>query len=177
MKKQTLIRKFIEYHTPTYKQLQIFCKYCHVIGSDATKLPTITKSNTTNVSFESFVQWVFIVDKTLTKNKLKVNGYYCTNISFWRSRKNIIVKNGRYYLTKECIEEGNSLYTFNKSLQLKHYKKLVKHYRHNYNLTFERLRDANRKHYKQKDDLEDVQKFLETFRYLIYQFNKIEKNV
>lgn len=177
MKKQTLIRKFIECHTPTYKQLQIFSKYCNVIGSDATKLPTITKSNNNNVSFDAFVQWVFIVDKTLTKDKLKVNGYYCTNISLWRLRKNIIVKNGKYYLSKECIDEGNSLYTFNKSLQLKHYKKLVKHYRYNYNLTFKRLQDAKRKEWNQKDDLEDVQKFLETFRHLIYQFNKIENSI
>jgi len=177
MKKQPLIRKFIEYHTPTYKQLQIFCKYCHVIGSDAKKLPTITKSNNTNVSFDAFVQWVFIVDKTLTKDKLKVNGYYCTNISYWIGRKNIIVKNGKYHLSKECIEEGNSLYVFNKSLQLKHYKYMIKHYRYRYQQTFQRLQEATRKEWNKKDELEDVQKFLETFRHLIHQFNKIENSI
>ena len=177
MKKQILIRKFIQYHTPTYKQLQIFCKYCNVIGSDATKLPTITKSTNTNVSFDSFAQWVFIVDKTLTKDKLKVNGYYCTNISFWRGRKNIIVKNGKYHLSKECIEEGNSLYTFNKSLQLKHYKKLVKHYRDLSYKRYYQLREIQNKELTQEREQRDINNFLYTMESLIEQYNYLKKSL
>lgn len=177
MKKCTLIRRFIYEYKPTRKQLEIFCKYCRVIGSDAKQLPTINKSNTTNVSFEAFVKWLFKVDSTLTKKQLEVNGWYGANISYWKSIGNVIVKRGKYHLTKECKEEGNSLYRRTKKRELAHYKWLANSWRNSYYRISRTNQEMIQRKFKEEREQKDINNFLYTMESLIEQYNYLKKSL
>jgi len=177
MKKHILIRRFIDEYKPTSKQLRIFCKYCNVIGSDAKQLPTINKSNNTNVSFEAFVKWLFKVDSTMTSKQLGVIGWYGTNIAHWKSIGNVIVKRGKHHLTKECKEDGNSLYRRTHKRQMKHYKFWANRFEQLY---YEERR-KNQKMYQEKFQEEREQKNINSFLYtmesLIEQYNYLKKTL
>ena len=177
MKKHIYIRRFINDYKPTRKQLEIFCKYCGVIGSDAKQLPTINKSNTTNVSYDAFVKWLFKVDSTLTKNKLGVNGWYGANIAKWKSIGNVIVKRGKYHLTKECIEEGNSLYKRTKKRELNHYKYWANRFEDLYWEERQKNQILNREKFQEEREQKNINSFLYTMESLIEQYNYLKKSL
>ena len=177
MKKHKYISWFIHECKPTRKQLQIFCKYSNVIGSDANQLPMINKSTNSSVSYQAFVKWVLKVDKQLTLKQLNCIGYYGTNITQWYRLGNITKKRGKYYLTKDYLNEGISLYKRTPKKELKHYKFLTKYYRDAYFKQKRELQKVYSDKFQEEREQKNINSFLYTMESLIEQYNYLKKSL
>ena len=62
------------------------------------------------------------------KNKAQFKGYYATNIGTMRSKGNIWSKNGKYYVTKQGMNDEHSLYRKPKLDELKDEIKQLKNH-------------------------------------------------